>query len=78
MAALNGSRFLPCGPAPLFGPTGEFMLFVFTQDGVPTWEVRRRVNLGSDGDDLLANGTAFTFEAAKAAALFDLGAQAPE
>jgi hypothetical protein len=54
------------------------MLFVFTQDGVPTWEVRRRVNLGSDGDDLLANGTAFTFEAAKAAALFDLGAQAPE
>jgi len=46
------------------------MLLVFTQDGVPTWEVCRRVKVGSSADDLIANGTADTFEAAKAAALF--------
>jgi hypothetical protein len=57
---------------------GEFMLLVFTQDGVPTWEVRRRVNLGGSRDDLIASGTADTFEAAKAAALFEARAQAPE
>lgn len=51
---------------------------VFTQDGVPTWEVRRRANLGDSSDDLIANGTADTFEAAKAAALFEARAQAPE
>jgi hypothetical protein len=26
---------------------GEFMLLVFTQDGVPTWEVNRRAKAGS-------------------------------
>jgi two-component system, cell cycle response regulator CpdR len=39
---------------------------VFTPDGVPTWEVSRRVKTGSSREDLIANGTADTFEAAKA------------
>jgi len=50
---------------------GEFMLLVFTQDGVPTWEVNRRAKAGRSRDVLIANGTADTFEAAKAAALFE-------
>jgi hypothetical protein len=51
------------------------MLLVFTQDGVPTWEVSRRAKVGSGRDDLVANGTADTFEAAKAAALFEARAR---
>jgi hypothetical protein len=51
------------------------MLLVFTQDGVPTWEVSRRAKAGSSRDDLIANGTADTFEAAKAAALFEARAR---
>ena len=47
------------------------MLLVFTQDGVPTWEVSRRAKAGRSRDDLIANGTADTFETAKAAALFE-------
>ena len=38
---------------------------VFAQDGLPTWEVSRRPKAGSSRDDLIANGTADTFEAAK-------------
>ena len=47
------------------------MLLVFTQDGVPTWEIRRRDVIADN--DLVASGTADTFEAeaAKAAALFE-------
>jgi lipoate-protein ligase B len=48
---------------------GELMLLVFTQDGVPTWEVNRRAKAGRSRDALIASGTADTFEAAKAAAL---------
>jgi len=47
------------------------MLLVFTQNGVPTWEVRRRVKARGDNDDLIASGTADKLEAAKAAALFE-------
>jgi hypothetical protein len=54
------------------------MLLVFTQDGVPTWEVGRRAKAGSSRDDLIANGTADTFEAAKAAALFEARARSTE
>jgi hypothetical protein len=55
---------------------GELTLLVFTQDGVPTWEVSRRLKkMAISRDDLIANGTADTFEAAKAAALF--AARAP-
>ena len=45
---------------------GELMLLMFTQDGVPTWEVSRRVKVGSSRDDLIANGAADIIEAAKA------------
>jgi hypothetical protein len=44
---------------------GELMLLMFTQDGVPTWEVSRRVKVGSSRDDLIANGAADIIEAAK-------------
>ena len=54
------------------------MLLVFTQDGVPTWEVGLRAKAGSSRHDLIANGTADTFEAAKAAALFEAKAQSSE
>lgn len=47
------------------------MLLVFTQGGVPTWEVRRRDTFNSEIDELVANGTADSFDAAKAAALFE-------
>jgi hypothetical protein len=60
-------------PAPaIWTDVGNFTLLVFTQDGVPTWEVRHRVNARSSSrNDLVADGTADTFEAAKAAALFE-------
>jgi len=58
---------------------GDFTLLVFTQDGVPTWEVRRRANSNSGSrNDLVADGTADTFEAAKAAALFEASERSPE
>ena len=57
---------------------GELTLLVFTQGGVPTWEVNRRAKAGSSCDDLIATGTADTFEAAKAAALFEARAQSSE
>jgi hypothetical protein len=57
---------------------GELTLLVFTQDGVPTWEVNRRAKAGSSRDDLIASGTADTFEAAKVAALFEARAQSSE
>jgi hypothetical protein len=57
---------------------GELMLLVFTQEGVPTWEVSRSAKVGCSHDDLIANGTADTFEAAKAAALFEARAQSSE
>jgi hypothetical protein len=63
-------------PAPaVWTDVGELMLLVFTQDGVPTWEVNRRAKAGRSRDDLIASGTADTFEAAKAAALFEARAQ---
>ncbi len=69
----------PMWPAPgVFTDVGDFTLLVFTQNGVPTWEVRRRATLGKGRDDLLADGTADTFEAAKAAALFEASARSPE
>ena len=46
-------------------------MLVFTQDGVPTWEVRRRSKADNDDLDLIISGTADTFEAAKSAARFE-------
>ena len=57
---------------------GELMLLVFTQDGVPTWEVNRRAKTGSSPNDLIASGTADTFEATKAAALLEARARSSE
>ena len=51
------------------------MLLVFTENGVPTWEIHSRAKEGAGGGSLVASGTADTFEAAKAAALFET--QAP-
>jgi hypothetical protein len=66
-------------PEPVvWSDVGELMLLVFTQDGVPTWEVNRRAKAGSSRDDLIASGTADTFEAAKVAALFEARAQSSE
>ena len=68
----------PLWPEPaVWTDVEELMLLVFTQDGVPTWEVRRRAKADRSRDDLIANGTADTFEAAKAAALFEARAQSP-
>ena len=53
------------------------MLLVFTEDNVPTWEVRRKARRGG-GSDLVVGGTADTFEAAKAAALFETTARSAE
>jgi hypothetical protein len=50
---------------------GEFMLMVFTESSVPTWEVHSKVKEGAGSGSLLKFGTADTFEAAKAAALFE-------
>jgi len=61
----------PMWPAPAaWADAGEFMLLVFTRDGVPTWEVHG----GRDRRDPVATGTADTFEAAKQAALFSASA----
>jgi hypothetical protein len=66
----------PLWPAPaVWTDVGEFMLLVYTQDGVPAWEVNRRAKSGSGRHELIANGTADTFEAAKAAALFEASAR---
>ena len=55
------------------------MLLVFTEDNVPTWEVRRNAKrAGGGGSDLVVGGTADTFEAAKAAALFEATARSTE
>ena len=58
--------------------TGKLLLQVFTQEGVPSWEVRidpRKNPSGKDG--VLAAGTADCFAAAKTAALFEATAMAP-
>jgi hypothetical protein len=51
---------------------GEYELLVFTEEGVPTWEVRYDVRQSPPrSSDLIANGTADTFDAAKAAVLHE-------
>ena len=44
---------------------------IFTEDIIPTWEVRLKSKMvDGRGDDLLVGGATDTFEAAKATALF--------
>jgi hypothetical protein len=51
---------------------GEYDLLVFTQEGVPTWEVRYDVRQSPARNfGLNVNGTADSFDAAKAAALHE-------
>ncbi len=64
---------------PFSTPIDSFMLLVFTEDNVPTWEVRRKAKkVDGREDDLVVGGTADTFEAAKAAALFEATARSSE
>jgi hypothetical protein len=60
-------------PAPAASRTiGKYDLLVFTQEGVPTWEVRHDARQSpTQSFDLIANGTADSFDAAKAAALHE-------
>ena len=75
MADLTWTPLPKLWPQPaVSAPFAEFDLLVFTEAGVPTWpgfgEVRYDV-LRSPSFGLVANGTADSFEAAKAAALFE-------
>ena len=70
----------PLWPSPAVSTDVEgFMLLVFTEDNVPTWEVRRKAKK-ADGhdDDLVVGGTADTIEAAKAAVPFEATAGSSE
>ena len=60
-------------PAPAASKTlGQYELLVFTQEGVPTWEVRYDMRQSpARSSELIANGTADSFDAAKAAALHE-------
>ena len=79
MAAIEWQPLPALWPSPaVWTDVGEFMCLVFAQDGAPLWEVRRREREPSlDGSDLVASGGADTFEAAKAAALFEAKALSP-
>jgi len=67
---------LPTGlwtPPAVFAEVGNLLLLAFTDDGVPTWEISKKT--GERGEwNVIAKGTADSFEAAKAAALFEAGA----
>ena len=57
-------------PPAVFADVGNLCLQAFTDDGVPTWEICKKK--GRRGEwDVIAKGTADSFEAAKAAALFE-------
>jgi hypothetical protein len=78
MGDIEWQRLPPLWPSPaVFTDFGELMLLVFTQDDVPRWEVRRKAKM-ADGVDLIVHGTADTFDAAKAAALFEARTHLPE
>jgi hypothetical protein len=72
MADIEWKTLPALWPSPAeFADVGELMLLVFTQNGAPIWEVRRRVMARNNADNLIIDGGADTFEAAKAAALFE-------
>ena len=64
---------LPAGlwtPPAVFAELENLLLQAFTDDGVPTWEISKK--RGKRGEwNIIAKGTADTFEAAKAAAVFE-------
>jgi hypothetical protein len=72
MADIEWKALPALWPSPAeFADVGELMLLVFTQNGAPIWEVRRRATARDDADNLIIDGGADTFQAAKAAALFE-------
>jgi len=72
MADIEWKALPALWPSPAeFADVGELMLLVFTQNGAPIWEVRHRVMVRNNADNLIIDGGADTFEAAKAAALFE-------
>ena len=78
MADIEWQPLPPLWPEPaVWTDIGDLMLLAYTQDGVPTWEVSRWAKSRSR-DELIANGTADTFAAAKAAALFEARTQSSE
>ena len=80
MADINWRPLPPLWPSPaVWTDVGGFTLVIFTEDNVPTWEVRRKAKkVDGRDDDLVVGGTADTFEAAKAAALFEATARCSE
>lgn len=64
---------LPTGlwtPPAVFVETGNLLLQAFMDHGVPTWEISKKT--GTPGEwNVIAKGIADSFEAAKAAALFE-------
>ena len=80
MANIDWQPLPPLWPSPAaWTDVGGFMLLIFTEDNVPRWEVRREAKKveGRD-DDLVVGGTSDTFEAAKAAALFEATTRSSE
>jgi hypothetical protein len=73
MANIEWQPLPPLWPSPAVSTdVGGFMLLVFSEGNVPTWEVRRKAKkVDGREDDLVVGGTADTFDAAKAAALFE-------
>ena len=70
---------LPLWPSPAVSTdVGGFTSLVFSEGNVPTREVRRKAKRGGGSSDLVVGGTADTFEAAKAAALFEATARSAE
>jgi hypothetical protein len=67
---------LPTGlwtPLAVFAEVGNFLFQAFTEDGVPTWEISKKI--GKRGAwNIIAKGTADSFEAAKAATVFEAAA----
>jgi hypothetical protein len=67
---------LPTGlwtPPAVFAEVGNLLLEAFTDGGVPIWEISKKTE-ERDEWNIIAKGTADSFEAAKAAALFEGGA----
>ncbi len=64
---------LPAGlwtPPAVFMEVGNLLLEVFTDDGVPTWEISETTREWGERN-VIAKGTADSFQAAKAAALLE-------
>ena len=68
---------LPTGlwtPPAVFAEVGNLFLQAFTDDGVPTWEISKKTEERGEWK-VIAKGTADSFEAAKAAAVFEATAR---